>query len=712
MPLSETRNERVAVYLTNALTGWGADNPDETTPIQTILRGYPQLLEERDQAREVKRDKPILVILGNPPYNGFAGVAVDEERDLTDAYRVARATKQPQGQGLNDLYVRFFRMAERRIVEQTGKGIVCFISNYSWLDGLSFTAMRERYLEVFDRIWIDNLHGDRIISEYAPDGRTSETVFATRGASPGIKVGTSIALMVRTTVGERRGNGLLCYRDMDQAQADERRAALIASLGNADFDASHIQVAPNVELGLPFKPRRVGDDYLSWPLLPDLFPWSSPGIQPSRDDVVVDIDRDRLVRRMEQYFDPDVSHAEMRRIVPGAMESTARFQAEAVRDALLHRGFLPDKIVRYCYRPFDVRWLYWEPETKLLDEKRADYFPQVFEGNLFLAAAQRNRKNFDPPFPVSRHGSRHIIERGANLFPLLLRSVEQIEMFPGSDGASDGATSGQRFNLSELARAYVGGFGSADHAHALFFHTLAVLHSPAYRQENEGALRQDWPRIPLPDSKDALLASAGLGREIASLLDTERPVTGVTQGAIRPEFKVIGPIAHVAGGVLNPDAGDLDVTVGWGHRGRGGITMPGRGMLIERDYTTGERAAIEAGATTLGLSPGEAFALLGETTCDVYLNDRAYWRNVPARVWGYTIGGYQVMKKWLSYRETALLGRSLRPEEAREVTDMARRIAAILLLEPRLDANYQAVKVVRERRPPPLTPPPILGEGN
>ena len=93
VPLSQVRNERVAMYLTNALTGWEAGKPDQAR--QTILRGYPELLEERDQAREVKRDKPILVIPGNPPYNGFAGVAVDEERDLTDAYQVARATKQP-----------------------------------------------------------------------------------------------------------------------------------------------------------------------------------------------------------------------------------------------------------------------------------------------------------------------------------------------------------------------------------------------------------------------------------------------------------------------------------------------------------------------------------------------------------------------------------------------------------------------------------------
>ena len=85
------------------------------------------------------------MILGNPPYNGFAGMAVDEERELTTAYRTTKRVRRPEGQGLNDLYVRFFRMAERRIAEKTGRGVVCFISNYSWLDGLSFTGMRERY---------------------------------------------------------------------------------------------------------------------------------------------------------------------------------------------------------------------------------------------------------------------------------------------------------------------------------------------------------------------------------------------------------------------------------------------------------------------------------------------------------------------------------------------------------------------------------------
>jgi len=98
------------------------------------------------------------------------------------------------------------------------------------------------------------------------------------------------------------------------------------------------------------------------------------------------------------------------------------------------------------------------------------------------------------------------------------------------------------------------------------------------------------------------------------------------------------------------------------------------------------------GAAELGLSREQAIACLGKTTFDVFLNGVAYWRNVPARVWGYTIGGYQVMKKWLSYRERDLLGRPLSLDEAHYVTEMARRLAALALLEPALDANYEAVK--------------------
>jgi Type ISP C-terminal specificity domain len=162
-------------------------------------------------------------------------------------------------------------------------------------------------------------------------------------------------------------------------------------------------------------------------------------------------------------------------------------------------------------------------------------------------------------------------------------------------------------------------------------------------------------------------------------------------GAIGDQLRYVGAVAHVAGKPLDPIE-DLKVTAGWGHAGKGGVTMPGKGRIIERDYTPDERKAIERGRQLLGLTDEQALAHLGERACDVYLNNVAYWKNIPARVWEYTIGGYQVIKKWLSYRELELLARPLTPGEAREVMNMARRIASILLLEPALDMNYQAIK--------------------
>ena len=113
-----------------------------------------------------------------------------------------------------------------------------------------------------------------------------------------------------------------------------------------------------------------------------------------------------------------------------------------------------------------------------------------------------------------------------------------------------------------------------------------------------------------------------------------------------------------------PEAGDLDLTAGWGHAGKGGVTMPGKGKLVRRD----------------------------DGTYDVFLNDVARWRSVPEAVWDYTIGGYQVIKKWLSYREKGLLRRGLTPDEVRYVTEVARRLGALVALQSQLDTNYQQTK--------------------
>lgn len=267
----------------------------------------------------------------------------------------------------------------------------------------------------------------------------------------------------------------------------------------------------------------------------------------------------------------------------------------------------------------------------------------------------------------------------SSYFPLYTRGTRSDALFQNSSELEP--------NLSENARKYVVGVNGS--APEVFHHALATLHTPAFRHENLSALRQDWPRVPLPAQHQHLEESADLGHEVAGLLDPDADVTGVTAGSIRPELRFLGVVRRVGGGSLSES--DLRLTVGWGFAGRNGVVMPGKGLLSPRGYTDKEREAIERGAAAFGIDEQAAFGLLGEGCVDVYANEKAYWSCVPARVWNYYLGGYQVIKKWLSYREYDLLGRPLKLDEARGLRDMVRRISALRLLEPALDANYRKV---------------------
>ena len=548
------------------------------------------------------------------------------------------------------------------------------------------------------------------------------------------------------------GNSRLHYRDFHNARADERRQALLESLDDPTIDSGYSALQPRLPLGLPFKPMAVSDNWFDWPALLDLFSTSFPGVKTSRDAFLIDTDLDRLRERVADYFDPEMSHEDIARRHPGVMKSTARFDARAVRDTLLKRGGPNEAgFVRHAYRPFDNRWLYWEADTKLLDEKRADYQRHVFEGNLWLGS---NKREIDEDFShgtyIRQLGNWKLGNWGIHFLPIWLRD----------DGLGvESNDPRRRPNLSPAARRYLDSLGMG--VEDLFHHALAVLHDPAYRQANAGALRMEWPRIPLPGWPDlaapagrgalsgrgasrsahspgragssrtaptaaqaeqaalTLAALAARGRELARLLDPETPVPGVTTGALRPEIAAIAVPSTIDGRNMSGD--DFELTAGWGHFGPGQAVMPGQGRVVQRPYAPAERQALSRAASPshhpgspsviraeVGTQPrgrrsppvrpepaegrttqepaasqvhsATAESALGATTRDIYLNDRAFWSNVPAAVWDYKLGGYQVLKKWLSYRERAVLGRSLTPDEIHHFTTTARRIAAILML--------------------------------
>ncbi len=473
---------------------------------------------------------------------------------------------------------------------------------------------------------------------------------------------------------------------------------MIESLHALEFEKSYGPAKPNEANRFSFRPSRVARGYMNWPKAID-FAGQPPisGLQEMRHGTLMAMDPETLRQRMLAYFDEAIEWNELRRIQAGPTTDGGRFVAKDARTKLLKmEGYDAIHIVRYALYPFDLRWAYHSTTRPLWNEPRPALAAQRWTGNRFFITrmfAERANEQV-PVFVTNALPDYHLLRPNAVAIPFRLRATSGPRAKTKDDGngefgsileeAAPAYRAGKPVttaNLSPTARAYLATLGinnpdadaDGDTSALLWFHALAVGYAPAYLAENADGIRQDWPRIPLPAFKAALLASAELGRQVTALLDTETPVPGVTTGKLRPELRAIAEL-HFSG------SPDLRVAAGWGHGGKEGVTMPGKGKMLTRAYRPEEQ-------------PDKApLGLLGESTHDIYLNNTAYWRNVPEKVWDFTIGGYQVMKKWLSYREHALLGRPLASEEAREVTHTARRLAALILLQPNLDANYQCVK--------------------
>jgi len=680
-PLTEEhagKRERAGVYLTNALTGW--EPPDK----QKARLPFQEFEEEREEADTVKRDKPILVVLGNPPYNAFAGVSPTEEDGLVEPYKDGLIKEWGIKKfNLDDLYIRFFRLAERRIAEKSHRGVVCFISNFSYLSEPSYVVMRKRLLNGFDRLWFDCLNGDsRETGKLTPEGKPDPSVFSTESNREGIRVGTAIGLMIRRD--KAKGALSVHYREL---WGTRKREELVESLQDAALESQYANASPTKANRFSFQPQLVSAAYSEWPKITELCAESpSNGLMEKRGGALIDCDREKLEERMRLYHDKSVDWDAYRLASSTLTGDWARFDARKARARALDAGFQSRQIVRYAVRPFDTRWCYYTDARPIWNEPRPSLWAQCFKGNSFLLTRMRCTASPEG-FPISFSkclSDDHYIIPDAVAVPFLLRH-------PATTMFASERTDG---NLSQLANEYLRSIGlgiSPESAASLWMHTLAIGYSPAYLEENADGIRQDWPRIPLTSSLEQFKVSAGLGQRVADLLETEKHVAGVTAGALRPELRGVAGLSRIDGKPLDA-AEDLQITAGWGHAGKEGVTMPGRGKLVSRERTAKELSELIKGLAALGIPQDEGLARLGNTVVDVYLNDRCAWTNVPEKVWEFYIGGYQVMKKWLSYREYSFLKRPLTLAEAEEAQAMARRLTALCLLQPELDANYVKVK--------------------
>jgi hypothetical protein len=532
-------------------------------------------------------------------------------------------------------------------------------------------------LEEFDEILVDNLNGDsRETGKRAPDGSPDPSIFSTPYNRQGIQVGTAIALYVRRR-DHQSGHATIRYRDF---WGENKPGDLLHVVHGADPEAGYTEVQLTEVNRLAFRPGTFSADYESWPQIVELAS-SEPslGLLEKRAGALIDPDRTALQRRMKLYLDPNLSLNDLRATEAERLTRPwARFDPVGTRRRLLATGgFKEARVVPFLTAPLDVQSAYVDATPKLWNEARSrGLLGNMTGSNRFLLVRRRAPRSDDgaPLLPATCLGEEHTLHKDAYFIPFQLSVAASTEggLFDAAPGTA---------NLSARARQYLIGLGigeAEDNFEALvWWHALAIAYSPRYVKDNAGGIAADWPRIPLPATAEALRVSAQLGRRLADLLDPLRPLPAGLAATV-------APIRRVDGGAAVPARGHLKVSAQWGILQRDGAVMPARGKLLRRPFSQAERAALGASADELGQA------------CDVYLNDETFWAGVPERVWEFKIGGFQVLKKWLSYREEGsgqpgLLGRSLTVDEAREFTTLAQRLTAAVVMGPALDANYEEV---------------------
>jgi len=451
-------------------------------------------------------------------------------------------------------------------------------------------------------------------------------------------------------------------------------------------------VQPSAANWFSFRPSRTKAHYKDWPAVVE-FAHAEPisGLQEMRRGALMAFEKETLEENISTYLDKQIDWPTFAALGTGLSKKAGGFNPSVARAKLQStETFDADRIRRYALYPLDGRWCYHSTAIPLWNRPRPELLAQRPDREAFFIIRRfaERPKEGRPATTTTAVPDYHLLRPNAVAIPMRLR-VTAPEDSSGQTNMAFGHDEATSANLSQRARDYLASLTSSDPdtdeelSRDLWRHALAVIYAPAYLSEHGPGIREAWPRVPLPASLDLLRHSAQLGAQIAALLDTEAPVLGVTTGKIRRELSLLGRITGPK------TAFSLAVIAGWGHlQKEKDIVMPGKGIVKARSFSPEETAAIGEGAEDRGLAVKDIKALWSDNTLDVYLNNDVYWSNVPATAWEYSIGGYQVLKKWLSYREKSVLGREITRDEAREFTHMVRRIAALVLLEPPLDASY------------------------
>ena len=612
-------DERLRIYLTNTL--------EEALQLRDLPPFTRWLAEESNAAADVKADAPVMVVLGNPPYS-YESVNTGEwiSTKIRDYYEVdGQPLNERNPKGLQDDYVKFIRFAQWRI-EQTGYGVLAFVTNHGYLDNPTFRGMRRRLMQTFDEIYILDLHGNSKKKEKCPDGSKDENVFD-------IQQGVAIGIFAKRqsagkdTVDVRHAH-LWGLREVFGNDAQKEKAPVSGKYvwlrENAIETTDWTSLKPQSPFYL-FVPQDTNllAEYDNCRELSKIFVMNGVGIATSRDNLTIQDSPEALLNIVKRFalLPPE----EARQTFALGNDGQDWKVMLAQRD-VNEKPISTDFIKKILYRPFDFRFIYYTGKTRgFVSRPRYEIMRHMLQPNLALYVGRQGQAvgidQWDLLFCGNSIEDYNLYRRGNNAcFPLYTYPSDSAKnSFDNNDLALE-----QNNRHSNLAPAFIADFstclrmtfvpdGGGDRLQTfgpedILHYMYAVFHSPAYRSRYAEFLKMDFPRLPLTSDVSLFRSLCDLGRELTALHLMEKHPVAATG------FPIAGESA-------------VDVVR---------YTEPGQGSAVGR----------------------------------VWINKTQFFEGVPPEVWAFHVGGYQVCQKWLKDRK----GRQLAYDD---ITHYQRIVAAL-----------------------------------
>ena len=542
-----TTPPRLSVYLTNSL--------EEGEPANQTLPFTQWLSREAKGANTVKRDMPIMCVIGNPPYLGEGGVSEGWIGTLMDDYK-----KEPGGKvklkernpkWLNDLYVKFIRLSSH-LIEKNGEGVLGFITNHSYLDNPTFRGMRWHLLNTFDRIHVLDLHGNAKKKEVTPEGKPDKNVFD-------IQQGVAIIIGVKKKDG---GKGLA---EVMHGDLWGERAVKYETLKGANLTAPIFSKldSPAPQHPLVKRDYEMQEAYERGIKIGDIMPVNSVGTVTARDNLTIDDDRDRLWQRVQNFasLDPEVAREQysLRKDVRGWQVAWAQ---EDVKQSLSQ-----ERLTRIAYRPFDTRWTYYTGKSQgFMCRPRNDIMRHMLAGdNIALLVKRQCKQSFSYAFVV-----RSLVESCMFESAYANNTVLPLYLYPDEQDLDK--TRRVNFDpklykkIQKIAKHPE--HGKPDEVQ-VFDYIYGVLHCPAYRDTYAEFLKIDFPRIPWPSTPDEFWGVSTKGTELRKLHLMEPASIGQTPYRFKGDGNnVVGKPRFEEGRVWINDSQYFDsaTDVSWGFR--------------------------------------------------------------------------------------------------------------------------------------------------